>query len=128
MNTLVKQILNASTGSNDPMNDFGNNDWVIELCESIKEWVSENDVKNVELYVSDEETKCLGLDMSDVTNLKVNYVETYEDLKDIVDNVFTEGFDGPGWDGFERSDTRWNNNFFFTGSDCSFYILTKKVA
>ena len=128
MNALVKEILNASTGSNDPMNDFGDNDWVIELKESIKEWISENDVKNVELYVSDEETKGLGVDMSEVTNLKVNYVETYEDLKDIVDNVFAEGYDGPGWDGFERSDTRWNNNFFFTGSDCSFYILTKKVA
>ena len=97
----------------------------------ISHWVKENDVNDVKFTVSKEEIDEYSGDYKsilDTTSRKVDFVENYGDLQDEMERVFSNGYDGSGWDGFARSDSRWNEKYFFTGSDCTFYVLVEKIA
>lgn len=44
-----------------------------------------------------------------------------------MNDVLGKNYDGPGWNGMQRYDNRWNDTYFFTGSDATHYVLVQKI-
>lgn len=128
MKDLVNNILCVIMNSKESYGD----DWEDEILHYVKKWVKKNNVKDVEYTVSTEEMiDNYGDDklIKEIAKDKLNFVEDYTALQDKMQEVIGDScYDGPGWDGNNREDTRWNNDYFFTGSDCTHYVLIKKIA
>ena len=125
---LIQEILNVITCSNFKKEDYFT-DFADEIVETVSNWVNDNNVTDVEYTVEKEGVT----DMFDIDELKsystkpINFIEGYSEIMDLADKLFENEYDGPGWDGYARSDVRWNSEYLFTGSDCTFYILIKKI-
>ena len=127
---IINEILKVITNS--PVFDASdyNDDWADEINTQVANWVRNNDVNDVEFTVSKEELEDVYGDfdsIKDITSKKINFVEDYCDLQDKMNEVLGDNYEGPGWNPFERADDRWNNKYFFTGSDCTHYVLVKKI-
>lgn len=127
-NELIQEILNVITCSNFKVSDYGQ--FGREIKKTITSWVTTNNVTDVEYTVEEE-----GLNgIYDTNELKsftakpIKFINGYCEIMDFADKVFKNECNGPGWDGYDREDTRWNSKYLFTGSDCTFYTLIKKIA
>ena len=126
---LIQEILNVITCSNFNASDY-DEEFVNEITETVSNWVNNNNVTDVEYIIEQEGVT----DMFDVDELKsystkqINFIEGYSEIMSLADNLFVDEYEGPGWDGYARSDTRWNSEYLFTGSDCTFYTIIKKIA
>lgn len=128
---IVNEILKVVTNSPEFNPADFDDEFVDEINMEVTNWVRNNDVNDVEFTVSKEELEDVYNEwesIQDVTDRKINFVEDYCALQDEMDKVLGENYDGPGWNGFERADDRWNDTYFFTGSDCTHYVLVKKIA
>lgn len=128
---LCKEILQVVLNS--PVVDESDYDprFMRSIKSEISHWVKENDVNDVKFTVSKEEVDEYSGDYKsilDTTSRKVDFVENYGDLQDKMERAFSNDYYGSGWDGFARSDSRWNEKYFFTGSDCTFYVLVEKIS
>lgn len=126
---LIQEILNVITCSNFKKEDYFS-EFADEITETVSNWVTTNNVTDVEYTVEEE-----GLNgMYDTNELKsfttkpIKFIEGYCEIMDLADKLFENECDGPGWNGNARDDERWNSEYLFTGSDCTFYTLIKKVA
>ena len=129
--SLCKEILQVVLNS--PVVDESNWDrqYMREIKSDISHWVKENNVNDVKFTVSKEELDVYYDDYKSIqkaTSRKVNFVDSYEDLQHEMKNAFSNGYNGSGWDGFSRSDSLCNDKYFFTGSDCTFYVLVEKIS
>ena len=126
---VVNEILKIITNS--PSFDASDYDeWGEEIEWQVNHWVEKNNVINVEFTVSKEELEDVYNEwkpMKDLTSCKIHFLKTYDAVQDKMEKVLGKNFDGPGWDGSSRDDTRWNEMYFFTGSDCTHYVLVKKI-
>ena len=126
---LIQEILNVITCSNFEKEDYFPN-FVDEITETVSRWVTTNNVTDVEYTVEVE-----GLTgVYDINELKsftakpIKFIEGYCEIMDLADKLFENESNGPGWDMYTRDDVRWNSEYIFTGSDCTFYTLIKKIA
>lgn len=131
MNTeIIKDILKIISNSAEfDTEDYG--EWGDEITMMVTNWVRNNDVEDVEFTVSKEELEDVYNEADSIktlTDKKITFVGDYCDLQDKMSEVLGDNYDGPGWNGFERADNRWNDTYFFTGSDCTHYVLVKKIA
>lgn len=126
---LIKEILNVITCSNFKVSDYYGN-FGREIKKTITSWVTENNVTDVEYTVEEEGLNVMydADELKSFTTKPIKFIEGYSEIMDFADKVFENECDGPGWDGYDREDTRWNSEYLFTGSDCTFYILIKKIA
>jgi hypothetical protein len=126
---LIQEILNVITCSNFEKEDYFP-DFVNEITETVSNWVTTNNVTDVE-YTVEEEGLTGVYDINELktfTTKPIKFIEGYCEIMDLADKLFKNGSNGPGWDGYTREDTRWNSEYLFTGSDCTFYTLIKKIA
>lgn len=126
---LIQEILNVITCSNFEKEDYFP-DFVDEITETVSNWVTTNNVTDVEYTIEEE-----GLNgIYDTNELKsftakpINFIKGYCEIMDFADKVFENECNGPGWNVYARDDVRWNSEYLFTGSDCTFYTLIKKIA
>lgn len=128
---LINEILKVITLSEnfDP-NDY-DDEYMEYIIDNVTSWVEDNNVENVEFTLSKGECEDVWGDpyiVRKCTNLKVNLLPEYDDVQNEMEKVLGEHYEGPGWDGEQRTDDRWNSEYFFTGSDCTQYVLVKKIA
>jgi len=128
-NKIANEILKVITNypEFDP-NDFGK--WGKEIAKKVNDWVNKNDVNDVEFTVSSEELESLYGDpdsIKEVTDKKINFVKDHSSLQKKMNDVLGKNYDGPGWNGMQRYDNRWNDTYFFTGSDATHYVLVQKI-
>lgn len=126
---LIQEILNVITCSNFEKEDYFP-DFVDEITETVSNWVTTNNVTDVEYTV--EEEGFSGIydfnELKSFTAKPIKFIKGYCEIMDLADKFFENEYEGPGWDGYARDDTRWNSEYLFTGSDCTFYTLIKKIA
>lgn len=128
-NKIANEILKVITNypEFDP-DDFGK--WGKEIAKKVNDWVNKNDVNDVEFTVSSEELESLYGDpdsIKEVTDKKINFVKDHSSLQKKMNDVLGKNYDGPGWNGMQRYDNRWNDTYFFTGSDATHYVLVQKI-
>lgn len=126
---LINEILKVITLSvNFDPNDY-DDDYMEYIIDNVTHWVEDNNVKNVEFTLSKGECEDVWGDPSiarKCTNLTVNLLPEYDDVQNEMEKVLGT-HEGPGWDVEQRTDDRWNSEYFFTGSDCTHYVLVKKI-
>lgn len=126
---LIQEILNVITCSNFKASDY-DEEFANEIIETVSNWVNYNNVTDVEYIIEEDGVT----DMFDIDELKsystkpIKFIKGYCEIMDLADKLFENEYEGPGWDGYARSDTRWNSEYLFTGSDCTFYTIIKKIA
>ena len=130
---ILKVVLHAEPGTNvtlDWIKSEYDEDFAQEIWDYVSNWVNENNVENVEFTLDKESIEDVWNEwesMNDVTSCKINWVKDYEKIQKAADKAFKNNENGPGWNGLARDDNRWNENYFFTGSDCTYYVLVKKI-
>jgi hypothetical protein len=132
---LIHNILNVVTCStsfnpNDYSHDGPGTGWGYEIEKYITDWVNSNDIRNIKCIVDLNGINTL-FDLSDLLQISKFHVDTVENMSEInelAQSLITyENMQGPGWDGSNRDCTMWNSEYFFTGSDCTYYILLQKI-
>ena len=133
INEILKVVLHAKSGTNvtlDWIKSEYDEDFAQEIWDYVSNWVNENNVENVEFTLDKESIEDVWGEwksMNDVTSCKINWVKDYDKIQNAADKAFKDNENGPGWNGFVRDDNRWNEKYFFTGSDCTYYVLVKKI-
>lgn len=126
---IANEILKVVTNYSDfNLVDYG--EWGNEIIQEVNNWINENDVNDVEFTVSKEELEDVwgnSDSIKEVTDRKINFVKDYCSLQEKMKKVLEKDYNGPGWDKVKRSDNRWNDSYFFTGSDCTHYVLVHKI-
>lgn len=131
-NYLINEILKVITLSNVFNPENYDDEYIEFIINNVTNWVNDNNVENVEFTVSADDCEGLCGDkyiVREYTNFNVNFISCSDDndIYDEMEKVLSENYDGPGRDINNRSDDRWNSDYFFTGSDSTFYVLIKKI-
>lgn len=101
-----------------------------EIWDLVSNWVNDNNVENVEFTLDKESLSDMVDDWKSIKNItkyKINFVKNYSAIMKAADEAFKGNENGPGWNGHNRDDNRWNDNYLFTGSDGTIYVLVKKI-
>ena len=126
---IIKNLLEVITFDKD-FNASDYDDWGIEMEKMVTDWVTKNNVENVEFTVaSDRIFENYHTDADNIKNLtpfKVNEVNNDFDIARLAEKHIIDG-EGPGWDPELNEITQWNDEYFYTGADTAFYILIHKI-
>lgn len=130
MKNLVESILKVTFGTNE-LYEFEGDEVYEELQDSVKEFVRLSKAKEIEFTISKDLIQEINMEESDfdgLTDAKINFIEAdYSDFIDMAENLIPNDM-GRGYNGINRDYISYNENYFFTGSDATFYILAKKIA
>ena len=122
---IINEILTIITCSKKfNADDFGS--WGKSIKMAVSKWVKENNVNNVEFYLDKDtiaETYGDPEKIESYTTLDIKWLSNYSELQKEANKVLPKNnvhID-------TRSETKWNNEWFFTGSDATHYVLVKKI-
>ena len=129
-NILSNEILSIALGvsTNELENQF-DDELLKEMHEEIETWINKYNVKEIEYYVNKNELEDICIEPEELTNLtnsKINFLD-YDEFYEMKDKVLSGNIEGSGWDGQYRDETSYNKEYFYTGSDGSYYIIVKKL-
>lgn len=124
---LIKEILNVISCSKFKASDYG--EMGLILKHMVSNWVKNNNVNDVEFIVDKEAVnEIYGVnELKTYTSKHIKFVNGYSEIMALADKLLKDS-DGPGWNFCTRDDNRWNSEYLFTGSDCTYYIIIKKIA
>jgi len=131
INEILKVILHSEENVTlESIKEDYDEEFAQEIWDYVSNWVNNNNVENVEFTLDKESLMDVWGDwesIKNITNCKISFEEDYSALRNLANNVFKKESAGPGWNGYARDDNRWNDEYFFTGSDCTYYVLVKKL-
>lgn len=131
INEILKVILHSEENVTlESIKKEYDEDFAQEIWDYVSNWVNENNVENVEFTLDKESLRDVWGDWESIkntTNCKISFKKDYSALHNLANKVFKGESAGPGWNGYARDDNRWNSEYFFTGSDCTYYVLVKKI-
>ena len=131
INEILKVILHSKENVTlESIKEDYDEEFAQEIWDYVSNWVNNNNVENVEFTLDKESLMNVWGDwksIKNITNCKISFEEDYSALCNLANDVFKRESAGPGWNGYARDDNRWNAEYFFTGSDCTYYVLVKKL-
>lgn len=127
---LLQEILKVSLGT-DWVEQFEGEEILDELRSSVGDFLKISKADKVKFTIPEDSIDAIGLIEEDITSLttsevdfvNMDYCEFMNFAKSKIKNDH-----GSGWDSINREIISYDENFYFTGSDGTFYVLVEKVA
>jgi len=136
-NEIFSVIVGGQTAADFPfdfLKDYNDSGWTNPV-DALKTWVEQNDVENFKIHLVKSDIEDLVGDVdayiNDIKNFTNKEIVLHDDNDGEYFGIYLDKFninwDFEEWNSTFREDLKYNNKYFYNGSDASLYTLIEKI-